>query len=159
MKSRCSVTLGVGYSLKAEGAKLQVVRQEYQRKALTLFYRAQTLDKNDHLAKFHVALQLAILRQVWISDILRSNTNIIMINKKFRIFFINGRERNKYHHQLFACQISRFVLYKKTKYFIDKSGKTYKTDLYITQLPGILLITIQMEVKFISYQGVSKVVD
>ena len=64
MKSRCSLTLGVGYSLKAEGAKLQVVRQEYQRKALNLFFRSQGLDKNDHLAKFHVALQLAILRQV-----------------------------------------------------------------------------------------------
>lgn len=64
MKARCLVTVGVGYSLRAEGAKLQASRQEYQRKALNSFYRAESLDTNDHLAKFHVALQLAILRQV-----------------------------------------------------------------------------------------------
>ena len=64
MKARALVTLGVGYSLKAEEARLQVTRQEYQRKALNTFYRAQSLDSNDYLSKFHVALQSAILRQV-----------------------------------------------------------------------------------------------
>ncbi len=37
MKARAFLTMGVGYSLKAEEAHLQVNRKEYQTKALNVF--------------------------------------------------------------------------------------------------------------------------
>ena len=62
--SKAFVSLGVGYSMKADEAKLQVQRQDYQKQALNLFRRAVAVDNNDFLAEYHVALQLAQLRQV-----------------------------------------------------------------------------------------------
>lgn len=58
------VALGVGYSLKALEMKLKAERQTLHKKALEAFVRAHTLDPNDYLALFHLALQLAIHRQI-----------------------------------------------------------------------------------------------
>ncbi|XP_022328664.2 tetratricopeptide repeat protein 7B-like [Crassostrea virginica] len=62
--SRLHVAMGIGYSLKAQGTKLQVDRYSLHKKALDAFKRAYELDPNDHLALFHLALQLAHQRQI-----------------------------------------------------------------------------------------------
>ncbi|XP_013381532.1 tetratricopeptide repeat protein 7B isoform X2 [Lingula anatina] len=62
--ARGHVALGIGYALKGNEVKLQTTRQELQRKALAAFNKAHLIDKNDHLALFHMALQEAILRQI-----------------------------------------------------------------------------------------------
>ncbi|XP_052106060.1 tetratricopeptide repeat protein 7B-like [Mytilus californianus] len=64
LTARMYVALGVGYSLKALEMKLQGERQTLHKKALEAFVRAHTLDPNDYLALFHLALQLAIHRQI-----------------------------------------------------------------------------------------------
>ncbi|XP_064601863.1 tetratricopeptide repeat protein 7B-like isoform X2 [Liolophura sinensis] len=62
--SRAFVSLGIGYSMKATEMKLQGERQIYQKKALDAFYKAYSEDSNDYLVLFHLAMQLAILRQI-----------------------------------------------------------------------------------------------
>ncbi|KAJ8309190.1 hypothetical protein KUTeg_014064 [Tegillarca granosa] len=64
MAARVHLALGVGYSMKAMEMRLQTERQELHKKALNMFTKAHMLDPNDYLALFHLALQLAILRQV-----------------------------------------------------------------------------------------------
>ncbi|KAL3873254.1 hypothetical protein ACJMK2_036393 [Sinanodonta woodiana] len=64
MASRAYVALGIGYSLKAVEMKLKADRQTLHTKALNAFLKAHALDPNDYLSLFHLALQLAILRQV-----------------------------------------------------------------------------------------------
>ncbi|KAK2168370.1 hypothetical protein LSH36_17g03081 [Paralvinella palmiformis] len=70
LKARCFLTLGIGYSLKADQSHLHINRQKYQKKALTMFMRAVSQDSNDYLAYFHLALQQALLCQV--SDAMKS---------------------------------------------------------------------------------------
>ncbi|XP_049597128.1 tetratricopeptide repeat protein 7B isoform X2 [Syngnathus scovelli] len=55
---------GLVYSLKATDASLRSTQEEYQRKALAAFQRAQSLAPTDHLAAFYLALQLAVSRQI-----------------------------------------------------------------------------------------------
>ncbi|XP_061172118.1 tetratricopeptide repeat protein 7B-like [Saccostrea echinata] len=62
--SRLYVALGIGYSLKAQGTKLQGDRYGLHKKALDAFKYANELDQNDYLALFHLALQLALQRQI-----------------------------------------------------------------------------------------------
>ncbi|KAF4083761.1 hypothetical protein AMELA_G00120430 [Ameiurus melas] len=58
------LALGLVYSLKATDASLRGVQEEYQKKALSAFQRAQSLAPTDHLAVFYLALQLAVSRQI-----------------------------------------------------------------------------------------------
>ncbi|CAL9686226.1 unnamed protein product [Knipowitschia caucasica] len=58
------LAIGLVYSLKATDASLRSLQEEYQRKALGAFQRAQSLSPTDHLAAFYLALQLAVSRQI-----------------------------------------------------------------------------------------------
>ncbi|XP_056867636.1 tetratricopeptide repeat protein 7B isoform X2 [Takifugu flavidus] len=58
------LAVGLVYSLKATDASLRSTQEEYQRKALGAFQRAQSLSPTDHLAAFYLALQLAVSRQI-----------------------------------------------------------------------------------------------
>ncbi|MGH0161260.1 UNVERIFIED_CONTAM: hypothetical protein FKN15_055739 [Acipenser sinensis] len=58
------LAIGLVYSLKATDASLRGVQEEYQRKALGAFQRAQSLSPTDHLAAFYLALQHAVSRQI-----------------------------------------------------------------------------------------------
>ncbi|XP_062378811.1 tetratricopeptide repeat protein 7B isoform X1 [Sardina pilchardus] len=58
------LALGLVYSLKATDASLRGMQEEYQKKALSAFQRAQSLSPTDHLAAFYLALQLAVSRQI-----------------------------------------------------------------------------------------------
>ncbi|MGH0171163.1 UNVERIFIED_CONTAM: hypothetical protein FKN15_060382 [Acipenser sinensis] len=58
------LAIGLVYSLKATDASLRGVQEEYQRKALGAFQRAQSLSPTDHLAAFYLALQHAVSRQL-----------------------------------------------------------------------------------------------
>eukprot|EP00058_Branchiostoma_floridae_P027754 XP_002613245.1 hypothetical protein BRAFLDRAFT_68209 [Branchiostoma floridae] len=62
--SRAFLMLGVAYSMQATEAKLMSARHELQKKALDAFNRSHTLDPDDHLALFHLGLQLAVQRQI-----------------------------------------------------------------------------------------------
>ncbi|KAF5887334.1 tetratricopeptide repeat protein 7B, partial [Clarias magur] len=63
-KAKGYLALGLVYSLKATDASLRSVQEEYQKKALAAFQRAQSLAPTDHLAVFYLALQLAVSRQI-----------------------------------------------------------------------------------------------
>uniref|UniRef100_A0A8C2I2M6 Tetratricopeptide repeat domain 7B n=1 Tax=Cyprinus carpio TaxID=7962 RepID=A0A8C2I2M6_CYPCA len=58
------LAIGLVYSLKATDASLRGMQEEYQKKALSAFQRAQSLSPTDHLAVFYLALQLAVSRQI-----------------------------------------------------------------------------------------------
>lgn len=58
------LAIGLVFSLKATDASLRGMQEEYQRKALGAFQRAQSLSPTDHLAAFYLALQLAVSRQI-----------------------------------------------------------------------------------------------
>uniref|UniRef100_A0A8C6SKD4 Tetratricopeptide repeat domain 7B n=1 Tax=Neogobius melanostomus TaxID=47308 RepID=A0A8C6SKD4_9GOBI len=58
------LAMGLVCSLKATDATLRNLQEEYQRKALGAFQRAQSLSPTDHLAAFYLALQLAVSRQI-----------------------------------------------------------------------------------------------
>ncbi|XP_076834002.1 tetratricopeptide repeat protein 7B [Brachyhypopomus gauderio] len=58
------LAVGLVYSLKATDASLRGTQEEYQKKALGAFQRAQSLSPTDHLAAFYLALQLAVSRQI-----------------------------------------------------------------------------------------------
>ncbi|XP_071378731.1 tetratricopeptide repeat protein 7B isoform X2 [Centroberyx affinis] len=58
------LAIGLVFSLKATDASLRGTQEEYQRKALGAFQRAQSLSPTDHLAAFYLALQLAVSRQI-----------------------------------------------------------------------------------------------
>uniref|UniRef100_A0A4W4FVX8 Tetratricopeptide repeat protein 7B n=1 Tax=Electrophorus electricus TaxID=8005 RepID=A0A4W4FVX8_ELEEL len=58
------LAIGLVYSLKATDASLRGTQEEYQKKALGSFQRAQSLSPTDHLAAFYLALQLAVSRQI-----------------------------------------------------------------------------------------------
>uniref|UniRef100_A0A8C9V3L9 Tetratricopeptide repeat protein 7B n=1 Tax=Scleropages formosus TaxID=113540 RepID=A0A8C9V3L9_SCLFO len=58
------LAIGLVYSLRATDASLRGTQEEYQRKALGAFQRAQSLSPTDHLASFYLALQLAVSRQI-----------------------------------------------------------------------------------------------
>ncbi|XP_046870223.1 tetratricopeptide repeat protein 7B [Hypomesus transpacificus] len=58
------LAIGLVYSLKATDASLRGMQEDYQRKALGSFQRAQSLSPTDHLAAFYLALQLAVSRQI-----------------------------------------------------------------------------------------------
>ncbi|XP_035022980.1 tetratricopeptide repeat protein 7B isoform X2 [Hippoglossus stenolepis] len=58
------LAIGLVYSLKATDASLRSMQEDYQRKALGAFQRAQSLSPTDHLAAFYLALQLAVSRQI-----------------------------------------------------------------------------------------------
>ncbi|KAL8622969.1 hypothetical protein ACOMHN_027090 [Nucella lapillus] len=60
---RGHLALGIGLSLRASEVKLQGERKALYKEALAAFRQAHELDPQDYLAAFHVALQLAILRQ------------------------------------------------------------------------------------------------
>ncbi|CAI9722008.1 repeat 7B-like [Octopus vulgaris] len=64
LRSRIYVMMGVGYSMKANDMKMQEERQKQNRNAMNAFYKAFQEDPNDFLASFHLALQLAIQRQI-----------------------------------------------------------------------------------------------
>ncbi|CAN9502572.1 unnamed protein product [Ophioblennius macclurei] len=63
-KAKGYLAIGLVYSLKATDASLRSMQEEYQRKALGAFQRAQSLSPTDHLAAFYLALQLAVSRQI-----------------------------------------------------------------------------------------------
>ncbi|XP_023684562.1 tetratricopeptide repeat protein 7B isoform X2 [Paramormyrops kingsleyae] len=58
------LAIGLVYSLRATDASLRGMQEEYQKKALGAFQRAQSLSPTDHLAAFYLALQLAVSRQI-----------------------------------------------------------------------------------------------
>nr|XP_006632197.1 PREDICTED: tetratricopeptide repeat protein 7B isoform X3 [Lepisosteus oculatus] len=58
------LAIGLVYSLKASDASLRGMQEEYQKKALGAFQRAQSLSPTDHIAVFYLALQLAVSRQI-----------------------------------------------------------------------------------------------
>uniref|UniRef100_A0A8D3AIU3 Tetratricopeptide repeat protein 7 N-terminal domain-containing protein n=1 Tax=Scophthalmus maximus TaxID=52904 RepID=A0A8D3AIU3_SCOMX len=58
------LAIGLVYSLKATDGSLRSTQEDYQRKALGAFQRAQSLSPTDHLAAFYLALQLAVSRQI-----------------------------------------------------------------------------------------------
>ncbi|XP_066550184.1 tetratricopeptide repeat protein 7B isoform X2 [Amia ocellicauda] len=58
------LAIGLVYSLRATDASLRGMQEEYQKKALGAFQRAQNLSPTDHLAAFYLALQLAVSRQI-----------------------------------------------------------------------------------------------
>uniref|UniRef100_A0A671LUL9 Tetratricopeptide repeat protein 7B-like n=1 Tax=Sinocyclocheilus anshuiensis TaxID=1608454 RepID=A0A671LUL9_9TELE len=58
------LAIGLVYSLRATDASLRGMQEEYQKKALSAFQRAQSLSLTDHLAVFYLALQLAVSRQI-----------------------------------------------------------------------------------------------
>uniref|UniRef100_A0AAY4B4C8 Tetratricopeptide repeat protein 7 N-terminal domain-containing protein n=1 Tax=Denticeps clupeoides TaxID=299321 RepID=A0AAY4B4C8_9TELE len=58
------LAVGLVYSLRATDASLRGMQEEYQKKALGAFQRAQSLSPTDHLAAFYLALQLAVSRQI-----------------------------------------------------------------------------------------------
>ncbi|XP_056623382.1 tetratricopeptide repeat protein 7B isoform X1 [Triplophysa dalaica] len=58
------LAIGLVYSLKATDASLRGMQEEYQKKALSAFQRAQSLSPTDHLAVFYLSLQLAVSRQI-----------------------------------------------------------------------------------------------
>ncbi|KAL4237904.1 Tetratricopeptide repeat protein 7B [Mactra antiquata] len=62
--SRAHVALGIGYSLRAMEMKLKGNRENLHNKALKAFQKAHILDPNDYLSLFHLALQVATLRQI-----------------------------------------------------------------------------------------------
>lgn len=62
--SRVYVALGIGYSLKAMEMKLKGDRQNLHNEALRAFQKAHILDPSDYLSLFHLALQMAVLRQI-----------------------------------------------------------------------------------------------
>ncbi|XP_051941655.1 tetratricopeptide repeat protein 7B isoform X1 [Hippocampus zosterae] len=63
-RAKGHLAIGLVYSLKATDASLRSTQEEYQRKALGAFQRAQSLSPTDHLAAFYLALQLAVSRQI-----------------------------------------------------------------------------------------------
>ncbi|XP_008398063.2 tetratricopeptide repeat protein 7B isoform X3 [Poecilia reticulata] len=63
-KAKGHLAVGLVYSLKATDASLRSTQEDYQRKALSAFQRAQSMSPTDHLAAFYLALQLAISRQI-----------------------------------------------------------------------------------------------
>ncbi|XP_061751760.1 tetratricopeptide repeat protein 7B isoform X1 [Nerophis ophidion] len=63
-RAKGHLAIGLVYSLKATDASLRSTEEEYQRKALGAFQRAQSLSPTDHLAAFYLALQLAVSRQI-----------------------------------------------------------------------------------------------
>ncbi|XP_048735316.1 tetratricopeptide repeat protein 7B-like [Ostrea edulis] len=83
--SKLYVAMGTGYSLKAQGTKLQGDRYTLHKKALETFKRAHELDQNDYLALFHLALQLALQRQ---------------ISEAIRYVKMSLRHKNDYIHSL-----------------------------------------------------------
>ncbi|ESO87594.1 hypothetical protein LOTGIDRAFT_127587 [Lottia gigantea] len=62
--SRANTALGIGYSMKASETKLRSEREKLHIQALSAFRKSHSLDPYDYLALFHLALQLAILRQI-----------------------------------------------------------------------------------------------
>ncbi|KAJ8411764.1 hypothetical protein AAFF_G00154020 [Aldrovandia affinis] len=58
------LAIGLVYSLRATDASLRGMQEDYQKKALGAFQRAQSLSPTDHLAAFYLALQLAVSRQI-----------------------------------------------------------------------------------------------
>ncbi|XP_033637024.1 tetratricopeptide repeat protein 7B-like isoform X1 [Asterias rubens] len=62
--ARSYMWLGIGYALKANEATIHTLRQELQKKSLTALNKSHSLDSNDHLVLFHIAMQLAISRQI-----------------------------------------------------------------------------------------------
>lgn len=63
-RAKGCLAIGLVYSLKATDASLRGMQEEYQKKALSAFQRAQSLSPTDHLAVFYLALQLAVSRQI-----------------------------------------------------------------------------------------------
>ncbi|XP_068608418.1 tetratricopeptide repeat protein 7B [Brachionichthys hirsutus] len=63
-RAKGHLAIGLVFSLKATDASLRSTQEEYQRKALGAFQRAQSLSPTDHLAAFYLALQLAVSRQI-----------------------------------------------------------------------------------------------
>ncbi|XP_014898692.1 tetratricopeptide repeat protein 7B isoform X1 [Poecilia latipinna] len=63
-KAKGHLAVGLVYSLKATDASLRSTQEDYQRKALSAFQRAQSMSPTDHLAAFYLALQLAVSRQI-----------------------------------------------------------------------------------------------
>ncbi|XP_027855633.1 tetratricopeptide repeat protein 7B-like isoform X2 [Xiphophorus couchianus] len=64
-KAKGYLAAGLVYSLKATDALLRSTQEDYQRKAVSAFQRAQKMSPTDHLAAFYLALQLAISRQIY----------------------------------------------------------------------------------------------
>ncbi|KAK7104581.1 tetratricopeptide repeat protein 7B-like [Littorina saxatilis] len=61
---RAHLALGIGLSMHAMEVRVQAERRSLYAEALSSFKQAHQLDPKDHLATFHVGLQLAILRQI-----------------------------------------------------------------------------------------------
>nr|XP_032622412.1 tetratricopeptide repeat protein 7B isoform X5 [Chelonoidis abingdonii] len=68
-KAKGYLALGLTYSLQATDASLRGMQEVLQRKALLAFQRAHSLSPTDHLTAFYLALQLAISRQHFFTQI------------------------------------------------------------------------------------------
>ncbi|XP_030854877.1 tetratricopeptide repeat protein 7B isoform X3 [Strongylocentrotus purpuratus] len=61
---RCHMMKGLAYGMMALEATRQDKRCELQRKSLSCFKQATSLDPDDHMAQFQMAMQLALSRQI-----------------------------------------------------------------------------------------------
>ncbi|XP_064623733.1 tetratricopeptide repeat protein 7B-like isoform X2 [Lineus longissimus] len=64
LAARACVVLGSGYGLKANESRIRGERQELTKKAMVSYSKAYSIDSNDYLAVFHLALQLAQMRHI-----------------------------------------------------------------------------------------------
>ncbi|KTF78539.1 hypothetical protein cypCar_00040990 [Cyprinus carpio] len=76
------LAIGLVYSLRATDASLRGMQEEYQKKALSAFQRAQSLSPTDHLAVFYLALQLAVSRQVKLETLCRGPEEALLSCKR-----------------------------------------------------------------------------
>ncbi|XP_063958152.1 tetratricopeptide repeat protein 7B-like isoform X2 [Lytechinus pictus] len=64
LSPRCYMMKGLAYGMMALEATIQDKRCELQRKSLSCFKQATSLDPDDHMAQFQMAMQLALSRQI-----------------------------------------------------------------------------------------------
>ncbi|XP_028144686.1 tetratricopeptide repeat protein 7B [Diabrotica virgifera virgifera] len=61
---RCHLYLGIGYHLQAEACQLRKEKDQLRHNALNNFRSAVELEPNDHLSRYYLGLQLAILGNI-----------------------------------------------------------------------------------------------
>ncbi|XP_014672709.1 PREDICTED: tetratricopeptide repeat protein 7B-like [Priapulus caudatus] len=108
--------LGISYSLKSDEAHIQSDRQQFQKKALDSFYRAQALDPDDPLCEFYIALQHAIARQVPLA--------LEHVKKALDLC-----SEHKHSLQLLAMLLSANKQYRKALQIIELALNNYPDDV------------------------------
>ncbi|CAH1168197.1 unnamed protein product [Phyllotreta striolata] len=61
---RCHLYIGIGYHLQAESTQLIKDKEQFRNKALANFRSAVELEPNDHLCRYYLGLQLALMRNI-----------------------------------------------------------------------------------------------